>query len=107
LKPHAHGRIGIAIRSVRHPVSGTEGVRLTISDTGSGIQRQNLANLFKPFFSTKNAQGTGLGLWVSHGIVMQHGGTIRVRTRAHGPVTGTCFSVFIPSLGLAGQVRAA
>ena len=107
LPAHAHGRIVISLRSVRHPVTGSEGVRLTISDTGSGIQRQNLASLFKPFFSTKNAQGTGLGLWVTHGIVMQHGGTIRVRSRAHGPVTGTCFSVFIPSLGLSGRERAA
>ena len=105
--PAKGGRIVVAVRSVRHPVSGTDGVRVTISDNGSGIHKQHLHNLFKPFFSTKNAEGTGLGLWVSHGIVMQHGGSIRVRSRSHGPVTGTCFSIFIPSLGQAGKERAA
>lgn len=105
--PAQGGRIVIAVRSVRHPVTGNDGVRVTVSDNGSGIQKHNLQNIFKPFFTTKNAEGTGLGLWVSHGIVMQHGGSIRVRSRSRGPETGTCFSIFIPSLGLAGKERAA
>ena len=77
-----------------------EGVRFTVSDNGSGIRPQHLPKLFQPFFSTKKEHGTGLGLWVTSGIVTQHGGSIRVRTQLEGPARGTTFSVFLPKLGL-------
>jgi signal transduction histidine kinase len=52
---------------------------ITVSDTGPGIPRENLAKIFEPFFSTKAPdQGTGLGLFVSRGIVEKLGGTIEV-----------------------------
>lgn len=93
------GRLLVRIRDARHPATGIAGIRLTISDTGSGISSENRSHLFQPFFSTKKEQGTGLGLWVSYGIVHQHGGSIRVRTQTQGACQGTLFSVFLPSLG--------
>ncbi|MGA3193802.1 MAG: PAS domain S-box protein [Terriglobales bacterium] len=75
---------------------GRTGVRITVADNGSGIPRENLQRIFEPFFTTKKDIGTGLGLWVSNGIVRKHGGSIRVRSRVDGLATGTVFSVFLP-----------
>lgn len=72
------------------------GVRVSIADDGPGMSATILANLFQPFYTTKGQQGTGLGLWVSRGIVSTHSGSIRVRS-ATGLRHGTCFSVFLPA----------
>ncbi|WP_186434657.1 ATP-binding protein [Seleniivibrio woodruffii] len=56
--------------------------RISLKDTGSGISDDILPYIFDPFFSTKNGQGTGLGLSVSKGIIDQHGGSIEVKTEA-------------------------
>jgi signal transduction histidine kinase len=53
--------------------------------------------LFEPFFSTKEAKGTGLGLWISRGIIQKYEGTIRFRSIALAGRNATCFSVFIPT----------
>jgi len=80
--------------------NNNEGVRITVADNGSGIPRENLRQIFEPFYTTKKDTGTGLGLWVSRGIVQKHGGSIRVRSRSDGSETGrptgTVFSIFIP-----------
>ncbi len=73
-----------------------EGVRVTVADNGSGIPLADLARIFEPFYTTKKDTGTGLGLWVSSGIVRKHGGSIRVRSRVEGRARGTVFSVFLP-----------
>jgi PAS domain S-box-containing protein len=73
-----------------------EGIRITVADNGSGIPRDHLRQIFEPFYTTKKDTGTGLGLWVSHGIVQKHGGSIHVRSRAEGSSTGTVFSIFLP-----------
>jgi len=67
-------------------------VRVTIRDNGCGIQEGDKGRLFSPFFSTK-AQGTGLGLAVSYGIVRDHGGDIRVESRVG---EGSTFMVLLP-----------
>jgi PAS domain S-box-containing protein len=74
------------------------GIRITIADRGSGISHSELPHIFEPFFTTKRDLGTGLGLWLSHGVVEKHGGSIRVRSRVAPPVTGTVFSVFLPNV---------
>jgi PAS domain S-box-containing protein len=99
IPPGQNGKIKVHLADTHHPVTHVEGVRLTLSDTGSGIESANLKRLFQPFFSTKHEEGTGLGLWVTYGIVTQHGGTIRVRSRVTGPMRGTVFSIFLPRLG--------
>jgi PAS domain S-box-containing protein len=87
-------RVGVALG--RDWTSGTEGVRITVADNGSGIPRDRLRQIFEPFYTTKKETGTGLGLWVSRGIVQKHGGSIRVRSRTDGRATGTVFSIFLP-----------
>jgi signal transduction histidine kinase len=70
-------------------------VRLTVEDTGAGIDARIADRLFTPFFSTKPT-GTGLGLSVSRRIVQAHGGTLTAANRAAG---GACFTITLPSGG--------
>jgi signal transduction histidine kinase len=70
-------------------------VRVTIADNGSGIAAEDMQRIFEPFYTTKKDTGTGLGLWVSSGIVRKHNGSIRVRRRLGGG-SGTVFSIFLP-----------
>lgn len=76
-----------------------EVVIFRISDTGMGIEEENMEKLFTPFFTTKElGKGTGLGLATSYGIVKMHRGKIEVKSNADkekGP-TGTTFSVILP-----------
>lgn len=81
-------------RSWQQPEIG--GVRITICDSGSGIPADMLKRIFEPFVSTKEANGTGLGLWISKEIVRRHGGTLFVRSAVSGPRRGTAMSVFLP-----------
>jgi PAS domain S-box-containing protein len=71
-------------------------VRIDVRDNGTGIGEEAIARIFEPFFSTKMEKGTGLGLWVSHGIVQAHGGTLKVRSRAG---QGTTFTITLPIAG--------
>jgi PAS domain S-box-containing protein len=73
------------------------GVRITIADNGSGISTESLTHIFEPFFTTKKDTGTGLGLWLTYSIVQNHGGWIRVRSRADHGRSGTIFSIFLPT----------
>jgi len=73
------------------------GYRISIADSGSGIDSQHRSRIFEPFFTTKGDKGTGLGLWVSLGIVDRAGGSIRVRSTQRPGRSGTCFSVFLPA----------
>ncbi|MFA7348010.1 MAG: PAS domain S-box protein [Desulfurivibrionaceae bacterium] len=71
-------------------------LRLTVRDTGHGIEQAILDKIFDPFFTTKErGEGTGLGLSVVHGIVTSHGGGIEVRSI---PGQGTNFSLYFPVL---------
>jgi signal transduction histidine kinase len=68
---------------------------VTIADDGSGMTAETKAGLFQPFFTAKGEKGTGVGLWVSRGILSKHRGSIEIRSNT-GLVPGTCFSVFLP-----------
>ncbi len=74
------------------------GVRVTIADNGAGIPGDSANKLFQPFFTTKDEKGTGLGLWVSKGIVQKHEGSIHMRTCTHPTRHGTTFTLFLPTL---------
>ncbi len=102
------GRLTLRVARGRDWSSGNgrsqvTGARVTIADNGSGIQHSDLARIFEPFYSTKGDSGTGLGLWLSHGIVQKHEGTIRVHSRTTAGSSGTVFSIFLPDS--AGRVQ--
>jgi PAS domain S-box-containing protein len=94
------GRLLVRVHSQEDWRSGAKGVRLTVADTGEGIRSEIEAHLYEPFQTTKEMTGTGLGLWVSKGIVEKHAGRIRVRTR-RGERHGTVFTVWLPVAGSA------
>ena len=71
-------------------------VKLQVSDTGQGIEPEILDRIFDPFFTTKDVgEGTGLGLAVTHGIVLRLGGNITVKTKVG---EGTTFTILLPQL---------
>jgi PAS domain S-box-containing protein len=76
------------------------GVRITIADTGGGIAPIHRRNLFQPFFTTKPDVGTGLGLWITRGIVDKHGGLMHLKSRTEAGKSGTAFSILIPCNGI-------
>jgi PAS domain S-box-containing protein len=99
------GRLTIALDAVTidaeaaamHPkaVAGRF-VRLTVSDTGSGVAPEHLAQIFEPFFTTKEpGKGTGLGLATVFGIIDRHRGWIDVSSTVGA---GTSFRIFLPAL---------
>jgi len=84
----------LASRDWRNPTR--RGVRVFIADNGPGVSRESRRRLFEPFFTTKGEKGTGLGLWVTKGIVDKHGGWIQTRSSTQPGRSGTCFAVFFP-----------
>jgi PAS domain S-box-containing protein len=90
-------RIVLAVRRGTQWTDGArKGVRLTVADSGPGISLASRRRLFEPFFSTKAELGTGLGLWISKGIVEKHGGSLRFRSSTRLGKHGTIFSIFLP-----------
>ena len=77
------------------------GVRVTIADTGSGISKPDREHISSAFYTTKGEKGTGLGLWVSSGIVRKYEGGIRFRSRTGEP-HGSIFQVFLPLASVVG-----
>jgi PAS domain S-box-containing protein len=71
------------------------GATVTIADNGVGVQEDIQPYLFQPFFTTKGEHGTGLGLWVSRGIINKHGGTIFLESDTSDAAHGTVVSVFL------------
>ena len=68
-------------------------VEVEVEDNGKGIAPEMLTHIFDPFFTTKGASGTGLGLFVSYGIIKNHNGDLRVRSELG---VGTCFTMELP-----------
>ena len=94
LKPG--GKLVLRTCDQLHPRTGDRGVRVTIADSGSGIDKEIQKRLFEPFFTTKGDKGTGLGLWVSREILRKHHASMRIRSRQARPQSGTTFSIWLP-----------
>jgi PAS domain S-box-containing protein len=77
---------------------GHRGIRITIADTGHGMPPAVQSRLFEPFYTTKDLNGTGLGLWISAGIVSRHHGHISFRSSQDPEHHGTIFSLFLPCI---------
>ena len=75
---------------------GAEAVEIEVTDTGTGLSEELLAKLFQPFV-TRRPDGTGLGLWISRGLVERYGGDIRAANRSDGP--GATFTVVLLTKG--------
>lgn len=98
-----NGKIVIAARTASHVLSGGPGVRVTIADNGAGIADKDKSKLFVPFFTTKKAVGTGLGLWITKDLLQKKGGSIRFRS-SNSVQSGTVMSIFLPDCGTTDAV---
>lgn len=87
------GIIRIRARTATSKHTGIPIVRLTVGDTGRGIEKEDRRKIFEPFFTTKGS--SGLGLWIAKGIVEGHGGAIQVRSCTKAGNTGTVISLAI------------
>jgi len=76
--------------------TGRSGVRVTIADTGHGMSAEVRKRIFEPFYTTKEVHGTGLGLWISRGIVARHHGSLTLRSSQKHGWNGTAFTLFLP-----------
>ena len=90
------GKLRISVRETGRYNGSVPGISVAIIDTGAGIRPEDAKHLFEPFFSTKSEKGTGLGLWISRGIVQKYEGNIRFRSFQTGNEHATCFRIFIP-----------
>jgi PAS domain S-box-containing protein len=96
------GRIRIRVQPAEAGELTGVGALIEIADSGPGIPPETVSRLFQPFFTTKGANGTGLGLWVSMGIVQKHGGSIQVGRSDDPELSGACVRVFLPMRTFAG-----
>ena len=100
------GRLILCVRKSRSWEGESQaGVRVTVADTGCGMSPSVRKRIFEPFYTTKEATGTGLGLWVSSEIMTKHNVVLRIRSRERaqrgvvGEAShGSVFMLFFPAL---------
>jgi PAS domain S-box-containing protein len=90
------GKIRVEAREMNATPGASGGALVVIHDNGAGIPEEARSHLFQPFFTTKGERGTGLGLWVSRGIINKHGGSIDITSDDGDSRHGTTVSLFIP-----------
>jgi signal transduction histidine kinase len=96
------GKLRIFVRETTDWGRQRRGMAISILDTGVGIRPEDARRLFQPFFSTKSTKGTGLGLWISKGIVQKYDGSLTCRSFRTQTGCHTCFRVFLPIAGASG-----
>lgn len=96
-----NGKISVRIFEMPSEEFRNSGVVVDILDSGAGIPSQVAPKLFQPFFTTKGSQGTGLGLWISMGIVQKHGGFIQLSNSGDPEYPGARVRVYLPTQTLA------
>jgi PAS domain S-box-containing protein len=90
------GRLLLRTHDATDTKTGRTGVRFTIADTGHGMSPETRKRLFEAFYTTKELNGTGLGLWISRGIVARHKGYLSLRSSDRPDTCGTVFTLFLP-----------
>ena len=90
------GILAVRVRGQVNWRTGEKGIRVTLADSGHGMNQSTRKRLFEPFFTTKGDSGTGLGLWISREILAKHRAVLRLKTRHEPEPTGTIFSIWIP-----------
>jgi two-component system, NtrC family, sensor kinase len=93
------GTLGVSVREATDWSRQRRGTVISILDSGVGINPEDAKRLFQPFFSTKSTKGTGLGLWISKGIVQKYDGSLSCRSIRTNRGSSTCFRVFLPVTG--------
>lgn len=93
------GNLLVRFRPVNAPQCNQPGIRISVADSGQGIPRHMLPDVCEPFVTKKDANGTGLGLYVTKGIVERHQGMLHIRSTEHGPRRGTTVALYLPYSG--------
>ncbi|MGA9586511.1 MAG: ATP-binding protein [Terracidiphilus sp.] len=93
------GRLRVRVRPSTDWRKGEPAVRITIADTGVGMSTETRRRIYDPFFTTKGTSGTGLGLWVTAGILARHRGSIHLRSKTTPGASGTAFTLIFPMGG--------
>lgn len=97
------GNIWITTIAVKDAADRKGRVKISIQDSGKGMDSETLEKIFDPFFTTKIVgQGTGLGLSISYGIIQNHGGEIQVRSEVG---VGTEFTVTLPEMPPTQEIK--
>lgn len=99
------GRLSLHIARAHGGESTQNCVGVFIADTGPGINPEHQKRIFEPLFTTKGEKGTGLGLWVTRGLVARHAGSTRLRSSTQPGRSGTCFAVFLPDAYTSGSAQ--
>ena len=97
------GQLTIRTRPGTDWRSGDHGVRITIADTGRGMNLETRRRMYEAFYTTKGSEGSGLGLWVTAKIVRKHRGCIHVRSKSEARSGGTVFTLVFPYAGALGK----
>jgi PAS domain S-box-containing protein len=105
------GKVHVSVEPQAQGIDATgqkfqAGATVSITDNGAGIPEDVQPHLFQPFFTTKGENGTGLGLWVSRGIINKHGGTIKLISDTSKEAHSTVAVVFLaanPTIAAGGD----
>lgn len=97
------GRLRLRVKPSTDWRTGSRGVRISVADTGHGMSAKTRSRIYDPFFTTKGALGTGLGLWVSAGILAKHRGSMHLRSCDIRGKNGTAFTLIFPEIGAQGK----
>jgi PAS domain S-box-containing protein len=99
-----NGRLRIRMQAAPAEELRGAGVLVEVADSGPGVPPSSTQNLFQPFYTTKGEKGTGLGLWVSMGIVQKHGGMIQI-VNGGDDLPGAHVRIYLPTHTLADAGR--
>ena len=93
------GMLTIRSRNTTIWPEGMSGVRITVADTGIGMETTTLSHIFEPFFTTKGIGGTGLGLWITLELVKKNQGRIKIRSSTKPGKCGTVVMMLFAHCG--------